>query len=1417
MAGGARRAQGAAPEVTESAGELGLVGDFYRIEAELGHGGMARVYRVVDTRSGARLALKQLVSITDQPATEHAMFEHEYHTLVQLAHPHIVRVFDYGVDAAGPFYTMEVLEGRNARDWTRQAQLDAREVCVLLRDLASALALIHSRRLAHRDLSPRNVWCTPDGRARLIDFGTLVSLGVQSGIAGTPPFVPPEAVHMQPLDARSDVYALGALAYYLLLRRNAYPARRVRDLRKLWQRRPAPPIAARPELPAALSELVMQMLSLDPRGRPISAGEVYDRLTAIGGLAVEDDRRIAQAFLSTPTLIGRDAQRIRVRGHLLELMRGRGHTVPIVAPAGLGRTRMLAGVVLDAKVMGATAVSVAAGATAGEPLAAAVAFAEQLMDTLAAVPELTPEQRSVLSELSPALRSALQRGTAAPPRSELSAQERRRRAGSALVALTEAVCAEQPLVVAIDDVHRIDDASLAVFAQLSLLATRRRLLLCVTSDAAALAESAPALAQLVRRASAMTLDPLTESETHALLGAVFGEGPALEPLARFLHELAEGSPRACMSYAQYLVDEGFARYEAGQWRLPERVRECGLPATLSAMFDARVAALSEDARSLALGFALGHDDTRAAWQPENHVHVEDFPKLLDASISGDASARAFAALDELLRAGLVEQHGPHYGLAQTAVVDALLRATGRDTRALAHARLADVFGQRRFYHDPFLAVRHLQAAGEYDRSREALLRVAADAARGTVNWDWGALRVSVAAACASRQLEHFAQRGGARSDGIVLRRMLMITCSVADWRVARVGDRQVAELCAAVGLDHLDALEPGFTPEARLAACMARAECERAAYPESDGGPAPADAAREIAACTLPLSGAFVNSHDLDRIESLTRSVAPLRPFSPLHALLADLCELAVDRVRGRAIGERLLDGGQRLFASSGLPDVLRLGGVGVYLQVQALDDARRGRKRALELMDLFARSAGEAMFIVVHGRWLGHAYHGNAAAAHAFRQQVEIVTEDDVWRRKAYLFVEAELHALTGDLASLVHTSDAIAELAATFEGWVPWLSYCRGEVRRLRGELDEARVELQAALAAAEPGVHRAYVVVAPAYAELLLALGSHAEAEHEAASIAERARSLALDPCARVAAERVRALALSALGRHDAARSRLADALTLARELDFGGLPLARLHLAEARVALAAGAIEAADAALALTLPLIEHAEAPALFGAYESLRAELSPRAGERLRSSDPRRAERAAVDEPPAEPEPLAADVHHGSSRATMVSRRPRRPTAFLEAAPTPSARAHAALALLLEESDAQAGHLLLFGVGGVGVAASIGVPAASEELLSWAQQYVEHELGGARRAVSTTPSLAGASTPPPMPVTLGTSHEGVEPCLLSDLASGAALFVGLALLVAPRSLLALQRGELVHTVSRALLEAGDCVPLALDA
>src|SRR5947209_6227683 len=92
-----------------------LIAGRYRIDVQLGHGGMARVFRVVDERTGQRFALKKLIATGDQSATIRAMFEREFHTLAQLAHPNIVQVFDYGLDGDDPYYTMELLAGADAR------------------------------------------------------------------------------------------------------------------------------------------------------------------------------------------------------------------------------------------------------------------------------------------------------------------------------------------------------------------------------------------------------------------------------------------------------------------------------------------------------------------------------------------------------------------------------------------------------------------------------------------------------------------------------------------------------------------------------------------------------------------------------------------------------------------------------------------------------------------------------------------------------------------------------------------------------------------------------------------------------------------------------------------------------------------------------------------------------------------------------------------------------------------------------------------------------------------------------------------------------------------------------------------------------------------------------------------------------
>jgi serine/threonine protein kinase len=170
---------------------------------------MATVYRVHDQSSGGRCALKRArASGSGSAERRQQLLEREYHTLAQLAHPRIIEVYDFGRDERGPFYTMELLDGT---DLASIGSVPWQRACALLRDVASSLSVLHSRGLLHRDVSARNVRCASNGSAKLIDFGALCSIGLDLEVVGTPPFVAPEAIQMQALDARADLFSLGAL------------------------------------------------------------------------------------------------------------------------------------------------------------------------------------------------------------------------------------------------------------------------------------------------------------------------------------------------------------------------------------------------------------------------------------------------------------------------------------------------------------------------------------------------------------------------------------------------------------------------------------------------------------------------------------------------------------------------------------------------------------------------------------------------------------------------------------------------------------------------------------------------------------------------------------------------------------------------------------------------------------------------------------------------------------------------------------------------------------------------------------------------------------------------------------------------------------------------------------------------------
>ena len=523
---------GPPPSSVESASPGGR----YAVIEELASGGMGTVYRVFDRVSGQERALKRPRAGTANQRLVVEALQREYHVLATLDHPRIIRVFDYGVDDVGPYYTMELLAGSDMR---KVAPLPYRQACLHIRDVATSLALLHARRLLHRDLSPGNVRMTDDGRCKLLDFGALAVFGHSEVVAGTPSVVPPEAFGHAPLDERADLYSLGALAYWILTGRHAYPAARLEDLPTQWQVNPSPPSSLVPGIPAALDALVLSLLAADPLARPASVAEVIGRLTGVGELPDEsttETKRLALSFLSNPRFIGRAAPLETARALMRAAIEGHGGAIWIEAISGMGRSRLLQEIGVRAR-LGSSAVVCVDASVAQHSRGTIRGLVLGVLDAL---PELARKHagafRRALGLLGPDVRKRLgiATSTSAPPESDAEVVARE------LEGWFVEISRERPLLVQVDNVERADGASLGLLASLASIAHEHPLVVIVA--ACSRSEDPPPIgvAKLRTLSVQVELAGLGPAEMSELARSLFGEAPERRPLRRVVERAHRG-------------------------------------------------------------------------------------------------------------------------------------------------------------------------------------------------------------------------------------------------------------------------------------------------------------------------------------------------------------------------------------------------------------------------------------------------------------------------------------------------------------------------------------------------------------------------------------------------------------------------------------------------------------------------------------------------------------------------------------------------------------------------------------------------------------------------------------------------------------------------------------------------------------
>jgi hypothetical protein len=1333
---------------------------------------MATVYEAFDQSTRRALALKRMHPTLDAHRQQRLLdlFEREFYTLSQISHPCIVEAYDYGVDAQGPYYTMELLQGGELQTL---APLPYKRACEIGRDLCSALSLLHSRRLVYRDLNPRNVHCALGGASKLIDFGAIASMGPCLQVVGTPAYCAPEALDLQPLDARTDLYSLGATLYFMLTGQHAYPAKTFAQLRQCWDARPARPSLLVRDVPAALDSIVMELMNLDPAQRPANAGELMEQLCALAGQTVDERQQVMQAYLSTPNLVGRATQLTFVRSKLRRAVGGHGSALLLTSGSGMGRSRLLAACLLEAKMSGALTLHAApseldadyatirALSTALFETAAGLATraAQDQLETLAQfVPELAPAEHPSLDP------------SATPPALQRS---------KVLAAISDwfsAVARERPLMIGVDDFQRIDEPSAACLARIAHDTDKSPLLIVVTRETETSAIAPSALKLFESTAAHVPIVNLTAAQSEELLRSVFGNVPHVQMVARELHQIAAGNPRDTLRLAQNLLDRGVARYRSGAWSLPSNFDHGQLPLSMAEAIASEFGALASPIRLLARVLSLASD---RALSFDECVRV--FPDQPAKSIH--------ESLQELVRAQFAKLDAELFTIAHSGLHATLRTGIDADELATAHRKLAEVFSRRD--NEQFRQAKHRLLAGDAERGIDELVAFSTSSQQLTDNdpdeyvklvrsmpGDWLEVFSSALSSCERLQRP--------RTDTFRLRNRLgsflnVLGAPLATSRVHLIA--LIRQLSEDSGLDDHARLDTNIEPGPRLSQALAAAKHRYDASPEATRGLEPGFAIRCLVRAQILAAGMVAIGLDHPLAAALP-SIAAFSPLSPSIGVIEKLVRAVAARVSGRHDYTR--QAYQQILERTAQPDLAGLDPsnhrflrFGVMYGLAVLE-AGMGLASCRPLAETLA---GEPLHEVnalqvdmLYEFWLGRI----READHA-RERVELRRIESSSRQMAdgtHLVWQAVAHACSDDLTHIKQVVEELRPFAQRHDGWTRVVDYATGEYHRIRGDLVSAAERLRAALHDAEAGTHQIWPHAAGSYVGVLCSLGRTEEAVNVGTQYlrsAERAELGYVSNYIRMPL----AVALAASGAGERA-SLLADSVIDS----FNGLGSAGLNLVlayEARCRVAIHALNTAD------------------YERFAHECAEHCRSAGSRALRTKYDRLEWAARSNSLAAPSPEAASLGTSMLETGLKS-------AFRDCE-QPGARAQRSLQLLLSGSGASEGALYLIGPHGAVLAAQVG--ATAFELSSAISDFVDLQLEDQSTATLDLDTDSESSV-------LTTQIGRYAFVLLSHQVPAGLGVTGVAALAPKPGTQFVHPGRLATRLSRMLADLGDAVPLTAE-
>jgi serine/threonine protein kinase/tetratricopeptide (TPR) repeat protein len=274
----------------------------YRIVEKIGAGGVGEVYRARDEQLDREVALKVLPAGALAGEAARKLFRKEALALAKLNHPNIETIFEFSSHDGIDFLAMELIPGHPLSETLKQGPLAEKDVLRLGMQLAEGLAAAHEHGIVHCDLKPANLIVTPAGRLKILDFGlarlihpklsTDITQSISddiSAICGTVPYMSPEQLRGQSVDARSDIYAAGVVLYEMATGRRPFPQTQGAELMgAILHQSPAPPASVNPHVASGLERSILKALEKDASQRYQSARELLAVLEGISSGIIEE-------------------------------------------------------------------------------------------------------------------------------------------------------------------------------------------------------------------------------------------------------------------------------------------------------------------------------------------------------------------------------------------------------------------------------------------------------------------------------------------------------------------------------------------------------------------------------------------------------------------------------------------------------------------------------------------------------------------------------------------------------------------------------------------------------------------------------------------------------------------------------------------------------------------------------------------------------------------------------------------------------------------------------------------------------------------------------------------------------------------------------------------------------------------------